>query len=146
MRSHGGVLFADFPLRGLPITARAHCGSHCILPQARLYGKYCCALAQLASLGVGSPSREPRNTPALPSIGPPYVSASPEWSVPWRNFFHARLLVTPKPPPYLRPDNWDSTARDRMHLCNKRACMLSLDWSPCGWPSTTATLPLPPCI
>jgi hypothetical protein len=139
-----GVLFADFPLQGQPPQQDA---TDPIVSCPELVDTasitHHCRLAQLASLGVGCLSREPRTRPALPSIGCPYVSASPEWSLPWRNFFHARLLVTPKPPPFLPPRQLGfQSAGCSMHLSNKRACMLSLDWSPCGWLSTPATLPL----
>lgn len=123
-----------------------HCGSQCLAPRSfiRQVIAVCLLSLPVSVWVVYLASRE-----TLRRCRPSDLLTSRHHQsgrFPWRNFFHARLLVTPKPPPYLRPDNWDSTARDRMHLCNKRACMPSLDWSPCGLPSTTATLPLQPCI
>ena len=122
-----GVLFADFPLQGQsPQQDAADPIVSCpeLVDTASI--THHCRLAQLASLGVGCLSREPRTRPALPPIGRPYVSASPEWSPPWRNFFHARLLVTPNPHPSFCPDNWDSRARDVacIYLISVHACLV----------------------
>ncbi|KAG8158575.1 hypothetical protein KVR01_011697 [Diaporthe batatas] len=123
----------------------------------------CCSACLLSSHGsrgwrlwlwVFILSREPRHRPALPSIRHPYVSASqtrvaevvgPRGEI----SFHAGCLSPQTPTPTTPSRQLGFHTSAGLHastLISVHACMLNLDWSPCGCPSIKPSNPALQCL
>lgn len=117
-------------------TAR-HCGSRRILPCARLCTvamTRCLASCPVSLWVVHLASREPARH-CRPSDVKTSRHHQSGRSV--EKFLPTSGLLSPQTPT-LPPSTQLGFQSVGSHASNKRACMLSLDWSPCGRPSTPA--------